>query len=240
MAASTVTLRRRETVATNTMAFHFDRPPDFRFEGGQSVELTLLEPTEMDEAGSTRTLSIASGPQDEELVVATRLRDTAFKRGLAALPIGAAVQIEGPYGSFTLHHNAARPAVFLAGGIGITPFRSLVRQAVTGHLPHALYLFYANHGPEDAAFLADLQALAAAHPTFHFIPTMTGMTGSGRPWDGATGRIDQAMLSGQLSSLNGPIYYIAGPPAMVTDLRAMLSAAGIDPDDMRSEEFAGY
>jgi ferredoxin-NADP reductase len=236
----TVTLRRREAVASGTVACYFERPPDFVFKGGQFVEITLIDPPQTDEAGNTRTLSIASGPQDPDLVVATRLRDTAFKRSLASLPVGAGVRLEGPFGSFTLHRNAAKPAVFLAGGIGITPFIGMLRQLVADDARHEVYLFYANHRPKDAAFLDQLQAMAVANPAIHFIPTMTTMTGSDEAWDGETGFVDRAMLAAHLPSVQGPIYYIAGPPAMVTASRSMLLAASVDEDDIRTEEFGGY
>ena len=239
-AASATKLRRREEVAERTMAFYFDKPAGFQFKAGQSVDLTLIDPPESDSEGNTRTFSIASAPQDSELMVATRMRDSAFKRVLALLPIGSPMQVDGPMGSFTLHQNAAKPAVFLTGGIGITPFLSMARQAVAEKLPRSLYLFYSNRRPEDAAFLEDIQNLADASSTFHFIPTMTKMARSSQAWHGPTGFIDREMLVGQLSNLHGPIYYLAGPPGMVAAMRQMLSSAGVDEDDIRTEEFAGY
>lgn len=240
MAASTVRLRRRDEVAERTMAFQFDKPQDFRFKEGQSVDLTLIDPPESDAEGNTRTFSIASAPLDQQLMVATRMRDTAFKRVLASLPIGSPVQVDGPMGSFTLHHNAVKPAVLLAGGIGITPFLSMIRQATAEKRPHTLYLFYSNKRPEDAPFLEELQKLAHANPRFHFVPTMTEVARSGRPWHGATGFIAAEMLRGRLSNLQGPVYYIAGPPGMVAAMRETLSGASIDEDDIRTEEFSGY
>jgi ferredoxin-NADP reductase len=234
-----LTLRRREPIAERTMAFHFDKPAGFQFKAGQTLDLTLVNPQETDAEGDSRTFSIASSPQDADLVVATRLRDTAFKRVLTAIPLGSTVQAEGPGGSFTLHQNAGKPAVFLTGGIGITPFRSIVRDATARKLTHALWLFYSNTRPEDAAFLDELQQLADTTPSLHFVPTMTDMAKSRRSWLGATGFIDREMISGRLS-LDGPRYYIAGPPAMVTAMHEMLTAAGVDEDEVRSEDFAGY
>jgi ferredoxin-NADP reductase len=239
-ASSTLTLRRREEVAERTMAFYFDKPPGFQFKAGQSIDLTLIDPPQSDAEGNIRTFSIASAPKDPELTIATRMRDTAFKRVLASMPIGSPVQFEGPMGSFTLHHNAAKPAVFLTGGIGITPFLSIIRDAAAERLPHSLHLFYSNNRPEDAAFLGELQRLANANPAFDFVPTMTNMAASARPWRGLTRLIDREMVTAQLTNLQGPIYYIAGPPAMVAAMRAMLAAAGVDEDDIRTEEFAGY
>jgi len=240
MSTSIVRLRRREEVAERTMAFHFDKPSGFQFKEGQSVDLTLVDPPETDAEGNIRTFSIASASLDEQLMVATRMRDTAFKRVLAAMPIGSALQVDGPMGSFTLHRNIAKPAVLLAGGIGITPFLSMIRQAAGDMRSQQLYLFYSNTRPEDAPFLDELQTLVAANPALHFIPTMTEMARSFRPWHGATGFIDKKMVLGQLPDIQGPIYYVAGPPAMVVAMKGMLSGAAVDEDDIRTEEFAGY
>jgi ferredoxin-NADP reductase len=170
----------------------------------------------------------------------TRMRDTAFKRSLKKVPLGTQVKMDPPTGSFTLHKNSAKTAVFLAGGIGITPFLSILRQADHDRLPHNLHLFYSNRRAEDAPFLDVLQMLEKTNPNFRLVCTMTEMSKSKREWKGETGLINQEMLSGDLTNLQGPIYYIAGPPAMVAGLRKMLVTANIDEDDIRTEDFAGY
>ena len=169
-----------------------------------------------------------------------RSRDTSFKRVFATLPLGTEMKLEGPSGSFTLHKNAAKPAVFLAGGIGITPFRSMVRQAAKDQLAQALYLFYSNRRPEDAAFLDELQTLSQSAPNFNFVPSMSEMQKSTRPWSGERGFIDRVMLQKHCPALDGPIFYIAGPPAMVSAMQQMLVQAGVNEDDIRAEEFGGY
>jgi ferredoxin-NADP reductase len=233
------TLRSRENIAEATMAFHFEKPQGFRFKPGQTVDLTLVKPSETDTEGNTRTFSIASAPEEPDIFVATRMRSSAFKRVLATAPLGLPVRIAGPMGSFTLHRNVAKPAVFLAGGIGVTPFRSMILDAIGRHTGHQLTLFYSNDRPEDTAFLGELQQLAAAHASFRFVPTMTEMDRSRHQWSGETGPIGPEMLSRYLESLRGPIYYLAGPPAMVQQFREELGASGVD-DDIRGEEFAGY
>ena len=127
-----------------------------------------------------RAFSIASSPHEETLMVATRIRDTAFKRVLSAMPLGSVVKIEGPSGDLTLHNNVKRTAVFLAGGIGITPFRSIVCRAAKEKLPHRIFLFYSNRRPEDAPFLDELQALQEENPNYTLIATMTEMPKSHR------------------------------------------------------------
>src|SRR5437879_131827 len=132
----------RVEVAEGTMAFHFEKPPGFDFKPGQSADLTLLDPPETDSEGNVRTFSIASAPFQGLLMFATRMRDTSFKRSLKEMPLGTVVKMDSATGDFTLQKNSAKPAVFLAGGIGITPFSSIVRQAAHDRAPHKLYLFY--------------------------------------------------------------------------------------------------
>ena len=240
MAEYTCKLMKRKEVAEGTMAFHFERPTEFHFKPGQYADLTLVNPPEIDAEGNTRTLSIASPPYEGELVFATRMRNTAFKRVLRGVPLGTEVALDGPMGSFTLHKNVAKPGVFLAGGIGITPFLSILRQVAKDELSYHLYLFYSNRRPEDAAFMDVLRELATICPGIRFIPTMTSMAKSEWRWTGETGYINRDMLSKYLPNLQGPVYYIAGPPGMVSAMREMLPGAGVDEDDIRSEEFGGY
>ncbi len=230
----------RQEVAERTAAFHFEKPSNWSFKAGQFLDLTLLDPPEIDAEGNTRTFSIASSPGEATLMVATRMRDTAFKRVLSTMPVGSAVKIEGPSGDLTLHNDAKRTAVFLAGGIGITPFRSIVFHAAEKKLAHRILLFYSNRSPEDAPFLDELQALGKANPNYTLIASMTEMTKSHGSWKGETGQIDKAMLSRYLKDAVSPIYYVAGPPEMVKGLHTMINAAGVDDDDIRAEEFAGY
>jgi ferredoxin-NADP reductase len=240
MAGQTSKLMRREEVAEGTVAFHFEKPSGFNFKAGQFADVTLTDPPETDAEGNTRTFSIASPPFENELVFTTRMRDTAFKRSLKKVPLATEMKIGSAAGSFILHKNRVKPAVFLAGGIGITPFLSIVRQADHDRLPHKLYLFYSNRRPEDAAFLDTLQTLETTNPNFCLICTMTEMSKSKKEWKGETVLIDKEMLSRHLSILQGPIYYIAGPPTMVSAVQRTLVSAGVEEDDIRAEEFAGY
>jgi len=222
------------------MAFRFEKPSGWTFEAGQAIDITLLAPSETDAEGNTRTFTIASAPYETSLMVATRMRDTAFKRVLKVMPVGTAVQMEGPAGDLTLHRDAARTAVFLSGGIGITPFRSIACGAAKEHLPHRIFLFYSNRRPEDAAFLAELQTLEMENPNYKLIASMTEMQNSHRPWHGETGVIGKEILARYLKNAASPIYYIAGPPPMVKGLHMMINQSGVAESDIRTEEFSGY
>jgi ferredoxin-NADP reductase len=230
----------REEVAERTMAFRFARPDGFRFTAGQFMEVTLQSPKETDAGGNTRPFSITSPPYEEALTVATRIRDSAFKRTLASMPTGTPVTLAGSFGDLVLHEDSTRPAVILTGGIGITPFRSIVLDAARRGLRHQITLFYSNRRPEDAAFLDELRALGSTHPAFRLIATMTQMDKSQRPWHGETGPIDWAMLVRHSAAMRTAIYYVAGPPRMVRGVQAMLDEAGVSKQNVRAEEFDGY
>ena len=236
----TVALKNRQEVAEGTMAFHLEKPTGFTFKPGQFIELTLIDPPETDGGGNTRAFSVAAPPYEQDLLITTRMRNSAFKRVLKTISLGTAIKLEGPFGNLTLHNNPARPAVLLAGGIGITPFRSISLHAAKEKLPHHLFLFYSNRRPEDTAFLEELQKIEKENPNYKFIGTMTEMEKSKQVWRGETGFIDKKMLAKSINNLTEPTYYIAGPPAMVAAMQDILVSAGVDSDNIRIEEFAGY
>jgi ferredoxin-NADP reductase len=222
------------------MAFRYEKPASFNFTPGQFIDITLLNSPKTDPEGNTRGFSIASAPYEDFIMVATRLRDTAFKRVLKNLPLGAEVRIEGPFGNLRLHNDKSRAAVVLTGGIGITPFRSILVNAAKEKLPHRIFLFYSNRRPEDTAFLAELQELEKKNPSFKLIACMTEMEKSQQPWSGERGLINHALLEKYVQGASSPVYYITGPPAMTKAMHTMLTETGVDDDNILIEEFASY
>lgn len=238
MSVHEVKLKGRLAVAEGTVAFRLSKPEGFVFKAGQAIRLELMDPPA--EAGQgSRTFSLVSAPFEHELVVATRMRDSAFKRALKALQDGASIRIDGPFGDFTLGATG-RPVVFIAGGIGITPFMSMLRQAAQERSPQRLFLAYSNRRPEDAAFLDELQVLERQNRNFRLLATMTDMGKSARAWSGETGHVDADRLKRLVGDLAAPIFYVVGPPAMVEAMQRTLADAGIAGDRIRTEEFFGY
>ncbi len=239
--ARMVKFKGSHLVADRTLEFELDRPSGFDFKAGQYAEITWLNPPESDDEGNARVFSIINAPDENRLAFTTRLRDTAFKRVLQKMTAGSDVKLDGPFGDFTLHNNVTRPAILLAGGVGITPMHSIVFRAAHEKLAHKITLFYANRHPKDAAFLGELTDLGKANPNFTFVPTMTARDLASGEWSGEKGHIDWPMIERHRpASAGAPVYYIAGPPAMGKALREMLNAAGVDDDDIRSEGFDGY
>src|SRR5690606_6130603 len=139
--------------------------------------------------------------------------------------------MEGPFGNFILHEKVDRPAIFLVGGIGITPFMSMIKDALQRKTNHQMYLFYSNRRPEDAAFLKDLQQWDKESDNFQLIATMTDMDKSNQTWDGEVGYIDKDMVARYVPDLTAAVFYTAGPAGMVTAMRKLLNGSGISNDD---------
>lgn len=235
-----VTLLARDEVATDTMSFRFDKPAGFDYRAGQFANYTLLNPPESDAEGDTRTFSLSSAPHEPFLMATTRMRDTAFKRVLRHAPIGTEFELDAPYGLFTLNTVTERPAVFLTGGIGITPVRSMLLQSVHENTGPHITVFYSNRRPTEAPFLAELTRLAELSPRITLVATMTAPDSAEQGWNGETGHITARMLSRHLDDPGSPIYYLCGPIDMVKPMKAALVAAGVEENDIRTEEFEGY
>lgn len=234
------TLLRRQKLAYGTIAFHLSKPEGFEFRPGQAVEIQLPSPAGAASEDRAHAFSLVSAPHEAELVFATRMRDSPYKRVLGSLLPGAELLIDGPFGSLTLHRKVQRAGVLIAGGIGITPFISMIRHAAHTGSTQPLALLYSNRRPEDSAFLAELQQHAQALPGFALHATMTDMALSSQPWSGDTGLIDADFLRSKVQGLADPVFYVSGPPGMVQAMQETLARAGIDEDDVRSEAFYGY
>ncbi|TFJ94208.1 FAD-dependent oxidoreductase [Lentibacillus salicampi] len=236
--SETIKLLRKEKVAKDTMAFHWEMPDGFEFKAGQFGDFTLINPDETDEEGNTRAFSFVYAPSENELVTATRLRDSAFKRELEKLPEGSEVEFDGPNGNFKLQKNESTPAVFIIGGIGITPIRSMIAKATKQQTSHDITLLFSNSTPEDAPFQSDFKQFEEENPNFTFVPVMTRTDSD--EWSGESGHIDEDMLKRYVSDVSEPIYYLSGPAGMVQAMYDMLVKAGADEDNIRAEEFSGY
>jgi len=235
-----VALAGREKIADGTYAFALDlKGQPFPYKAGQTIDLTYADMPNPDAAGNKRTFSIASAPGKDRILVATRDRGSAFKRSLVAAPLGTALELDGPYGNFTLP-NKPTNAVLLAGGIGVTPFRAMAEDVLERSLDHTLSLIHSNRTPEETPFLLELLNWATRGDNFNYRPTMTKPERSKRKWEGARRRVDAASLREWLPRDPNTVHYVAGPEGFVRGATEALKEAGVDEDQIRAEEFPGY
>lgn len=231
-------LSQRKLIAEDTAAFWFRPDKRLKFIAGQFGEFSLKDPVETDEKGDSRTFSIASDPSDDEIMVATRMRNSAFKRSLWTMPLNERVQFMGPVGRFTLQEVQNHPAIFLAGGIGITPVRSIVAQATRMQSAQRLVVIYSNRTRAAAAFHDDFIRWSRENPSLIYVPTLT--TEQPTDWQGELGVVDAEMLRRKVANFSAAIWYLVGPPGFVNAMKEVLQELGIDTMQIRSEDFAGY
>jgi ferredoxin-NADP reductase len=208
------------------------------FRPGQYFWVELLDPPYDDEKGPRRHISVVTSPNERGVLgLCTRLRDTAFKRSLAEMPVGADVDVEEPKGTFLLPDETDRPLVFIAGGIGITVFRCMLLYIQEEALPYRVTLVYSNRDRESTAFLDELTDLERKNPNVNLVLTMTNDDG----WEGETRRIGPDLLGDHLDGELGSFrYLVAGPPAMAEGVVETLGQAGIPEEQIQSDRFSGY
>jgi len=233
------TIKEKRDVAKGTLLVTFDlggEEVDFR--PGQYFFVTLLDPPYEDDKGPRRHITVVTSPTERGILgLATRLRDTAFKKSLQELPVGTEVEVEPPKGKFALPEDASRPLVFIAGGIGITVFRSMLRYIADESLPYRVTLLYSNRNREETAFLDELRELEAQLSGFQLVLTMT----DDPEWEGESRRIDARFFRDHVGALLGEATFMAaGPPQMVEAMKDELADAGVPEDRVVAQNFTGY
>jgi ferredoxin-NADP reductase len=231
-------IKEKREVAKETLLVTFDlRGEILDFRPGQYFWVTLPNVGYDDEKGLRRHITVVTSPNERGVLgLATRLRDSAFKRTLRELPVGAEVDVEQPKGDFGLPEDTSRSLVFVAGGIGITVFRSMLRYISEERLPYRITLIYSNRDRASAAFLDELRELEQ-ELDLRLILTMT----DDPEWDGETRKIDARFLTDYLGDdLDEYTFLVAGPPAMTKAMQQALAEAGAHEENIVAEEFSGY
>jgi len=214
-------------------SFRFQRPPAYEFAAGQWSVITIAP-----RGGERQThhFTHSSSPTEPFLELTTRLRGTPFKNALDALPLGAEVTMEGPQGYFTLRPQDEH-SVFLTGGIGITPVRSMLRSLADEGKDRRLTLFYANRDQDNIAFREELEELDGSLSGLEIVHVLGE---AGPEWQGPKGRIDAALLHDRLETLSGLRFYLSGPPPMVEAMRDLLRLESVPLEAVVLERFDGY
>lgn len=188
--------------------------------------------------GNFRDFSLASSPTEEFLMISSRMTHSNFKDKMHSLKKSDVIEVKGPFGHFFFYEN--REAIMIAGGIGITPFRSMIKYATDKKLKTKITLFYSNRTPEEIAYYKEFEEWLKINPNFKVINNITNLQDSKQTWNGLTGFIDEKMIKTYVNDFNNKWFYICGPPLMVDAMFSLLKSIGVKEEDIRVEHFTGY
>lgn len=231
-------IKDKREIAKDTLQVTFETSEPFTFKAGQYCFVTLTAPPYPDERGNKHHFSIVNSPNDKGIItIATRLRDSGFKKSLKELPVGTEVEFGPISGSFTLPEDTSKPLGLIAGGIGITPFMSMLRYIKEENLPYNITLVFSNRDRGSSPFLDELQQLSQILPNFKLILTMT----DDPSFSGEKSKVDAQFIKDYFAdNLNGYTYFVVGPPPMVEAVQKALEEAGVDSVNIKIENFTGY
>lgn len=236
-----LSLVSRAEIAPGIYDFRFASRYPFRFTPGQYMEVTLPI-RHPDIRGNRRTFSIASSPEDGQVAFGIRIMQPAssFKAGLMALRPGDHMYGQLVGGDFTLPQDTGTKLAFIAGGIGITPFRSQLAHIAQSNTQRDIVLFYQATAPDQFVYRDVLERAASAG--LRTVYVLAGGPPQAVPagWAGQTGFITKDMLEQTLPDYRERTFYISGPPAMVDSYKAMLRAAGVARARIMTDHFSGY
>lgn len=230
-------IRDKKIIAEDTLWIKFELDKNIDFISGQFFFITLSEPSveEQDLERHFTAINISEGRNIIEM--ATRIREkSGFKRYLRDVELGKEVQISDLSGSFVLPKDQSKEIVLIAGGIGITPYISMLRYVQKKRLNYKITLIYSNRNTGSTVFLDELEQMAKNSPNLKLILIMT----NDPKWTGAAERINEETIKKNLQDIHSKIYYVCGPPTMVLGVHSVLKNIGIKDEDIKTESFSGY
>jgi ferredoxin-NADP reductase/nitrite reductase/ring-hydroxylating ferredoxin subunit len=257
-------LEKDKVEGTDVTSFKFSKQNDDQEVGGEDKKTPLnytagqfaffdIGGVYNDPKGPIRHFTISSSPTENFIMFSTRIRDSPYKKRLSNLEEGAKVKVRGPEGQFVLHQDYSKSAVFLSGGIGVTPFRTMIKYATDKQLPVKIAMFDSNRNVSNILFKKEFDDWANMNENLKIIYTISQEEEEDRhekssstaknDWKGEYGRIDKAMILKyvDINELNNSIFYICGPPSMLKAMQALLQEElEIPKERIKVEEFTGY
>lgn len=230
-------IKNKEEIAQGTLMVAFQLKEPANFKSGQYIAVTLPHLNYPDGQGQKRLFSINNDPSDNTIIqITTRLSESGFKKTLNELPLESVVELGPIAGEFSLPENPTRPLAFIAGGIGITPFMSMLRHIIKEKLPYKITLIYSNRNQASAAYLDELQNYPLPPTAYRLILTMT----DDPEWTGEKRIIDAQFIKDYFPRVNEQCYFVVGPPMMVNAVQRSLLEAGVGLENIKIENFTGY
>ncbi len=230
MASYNTTLIRKRGVAENTLEFTLKKPEGYKFKAGQHLEMSFKEAPQK----GSHIFSFCGSPK-EDLIFATRFRSSSFKEYLKNISLEEEVLISDAIGDMTLHGDDSKSAIFIAGGIGITPMMSILKDSLGG-VSRYMQLFYSNKSINNASYFNELKEMSNNCEQFEMVPTFTKEEMGGYE----KGRINKEIFEKYIDDIKSSVFYIAGSPEFVSGMKNILDDMGVDDLCVKSEEFGGY
>lgn len=233
---------KKEKLNKDTYTFYFKRTGKERdFVPGQYCEIKLAHKN-ADERGDSRVFTISSPPTNKEFItITTRIIQSTFKLRLDSLKLNEMVQFDGPWDDLNFDEKDVSPHVFLAGGIGITPYHSIVQYAIDQKIDTPITLFVSWKKMDEMVFDEFFRKAESSLENFTYIPTLTDEEDIAMDtWDSENGRINEIMIKKYVQDITNSKYYISGPQVMVNALKQTVVDMGVSKDNIIAEEFEGY
>jgi ferredoxin-NADP reductase/nitrite reductase/ring-hydroxylating ferredoxin subunit len=254
--------KKNKVDGTDVLSLKFSKQNEHGEEKGKQKEGNLLDykagqfaffdigGVDNDPKGPIRHFTISSSPTENFIMLSTRIRDSPYKKRLSTLANGTKVKVRGPEGQFVLHQGYSKPAVFLSGGIGVTPFRSMLKYIIDNQLPLKIIMFDSNRDPNNILFKKEFDEWSNTNKNLKIIYTISEQNSDKssslstvNDWKGEYGRIDKAMILKYVDdkTLKNSIIYICGPPSMLKSMQSLIEQElDIPKEEIMIEEFTGY
>jgi len=220
----------------NVKSFRFKPAARVEYKAGQFLQATVL----VDGKPESKYLSISSSPTEDFIEFTKKLTGSPFSNALDKMKKQDIVRLKLPMGNFNLNEQYKK-IVFLSGGIGITPIRSMCKYATDKKLPVNIVLLYSNRTVKDIAFKEDFESMQAANKNLKVVHALSDEISSNCGPDARVGRIDKDMVAKEAPDYAERLFYTCGPPAMVKAMKCIVSEGlGLGPDKIKFENFSGY
>ena len=230
-------VKSKERISDDLLSVTFDiSGTKFSFKSGQYITIRLIDPIEYDYKNNIRSYSIVNPPHiKDEITVLLRLSDSGFSKNIINIKEGTIVSVSDAMGNLNIEKNVNYTDVFIAGGVGVTPFKSIIEDLLNSGHSNEIILFYSNRKRSGTAFLNDFLDLANKHNNFKFIPVIDDI--SDKEWKFEKGFIDINMLEKYITDMSNPVFHIVGPPQMVNSVINILEKNGVKEERIRTERY---
>lgn len=231
------TFIKKEQIAHNIYQFHFKPEEAVNYIAGQYMEFHLPHP-HADSRGEKRHFTLVSSPSEPDIKIATKITSTSssFKKALLTLRENTRIRVNELEGDFILPDDKTKKLLFIAGGIGITPYRSMIKYLLDTQQKRDIILLYAAQTSTDVIFKNELDdAKSNGVQTFYYLQEQLPTA-----WNGRVGFITPEIIKSNVPDYLNRMVYVSGPEKMVEAFETMLLAMGIKDKNFKRDFFDNY